>query len=172
MQRCGDAGATYAAVELTSEAPFHGVAKAWPCEVGVFTNLTHDHLDAHGTPEHYLASKAQLFRNIPLGGSAVMNACDPNAELLEEVIPKGVRILRYGLPSRGTPYAEVHAMGTSVTTSFSGTTVEILTHGLPVRGTFTLRTSAVGQVFDGERACGVARGARRRHPSRDGTECN
>src|SRR4029077_5061147 len=42
-----DRGARFAAIELTSEALARGSACAWPCAVGIFTNLTHDHLDAH-----------------------------------------------------------------------------------------------------------------------------
>jgi UDP-N-acetylmuramoyl-L-alanyl-D-glutamate--2,6-diaminopimelate ligase len=68
--------------------------------VGVFTNLTHDHLDAHGSPEHYLASKAQLFVHLPATGTAVLNAADPSSELLAEVLPRGVRVVRYGLETR------------------------------------------------------------------------
>lgn len=36
-------GARLAAIELTSQALSQGAARAWPCEVGVFTNFTHDH---------------------------------------------------------------------------------------------------------------------------------
>src|SRR5262245_18274948 len=47
MERCRDAGGRHAALELTSESLAQGYARAWPCKIGVFTNLTHDHLDAH-----------------------------------------------------------------------------------------------------------------------------
>ena len=83
-------GGRYAAIELTSEALGLGFAKAWPCQVGVFTNLTRDHVDAHGSAEHYLASKAQLFLHLPADGTAVLNGCDPASALLSEVIPEGV----------------------------------------------------------------------------------
>ena len=48
-------------MEYTSESLARGYATSWPAEIAAFTNLTHDHLDAHREPEHYLASKAQLF---------------------------------------------------------------------------------------------------------------
>jgi len=83
-----------------------GFARAWPFRAGVFTNLSHDHLDAHGSPEHYLASKAQLFVGLPPGGCAVLNAGDPSSELLAEVLPPGVRVVRYAVPSRGEPSGE------------------------------------------------------------------
>jgi UDP-N-acetylmuramoyl-L-alanyl-D-glutamate--2,6-diaminopimelate ligase len=61
----------------------------------VFTNLSRDHLDYHGTPERYLASKAQLFMQLPTAGAAVLNAADPSSALLAEVVPEGARRLAY-----------------------------------------------------------------------------
>jgi UDP-N-acetylmuramoyl-L-alanyl-D-glutamate--2,6-diaminopimelate ligase len=95
-----DRGGRAAAIELTSEALAVGFATAWPVEVGVFTNLTHDHLDAHGSPEHYLASKAQLFVHLRPGGAAVLNGRDPASSLLAEVLPAGVRAIFFGAPNR------------------------------------------------------------------------
>jgi len=45
--------------------------------VGVFLNLTPDHLDRHGTMENYLASKARLFMNQGPEDVAVLNLADP-----------------------------------------------------------------------------------------------
>ncbi|HEY6077466.1 MAG TPA: UDP-N-acetylmuramyl-tripeptide synthetase [Polyangiaceae bacterium] len=106
MRRCRDAGGRYAALELTSEALALGFAKAWPCRVGVFTNLSLDHSDAHGSPEHYLASKAQLFLSLGPGCCAVLNGCDENAQLVSEVVPEGAEVLHYGVASRGPAWAE------------------------------------------------------------------
>ncbi len=100
-------GARTAALEVTSESLHHGFAKIWPFRIAVFTNLTHDHLDVHTTPEHYLASKAQLFMHLPPGGVAVLNACDPASTLLREVLPAGVKWLQYGVGSRGAPAPDV-----------------------------------------------------------------
>ncbi len=100
-------GARACALEVTSEALQHGFAKVWPFRVGVFTNLTHDHLDVHTTPEHYLASKAQLFVHLAEGGVAVLNACDPASALLREVLPPTVSVLTYGVASRGEPRGDV-----------------------------------------------------------------
>jgi len=94
-------GIRSAVLEVTSEALQHGFAKVWPFQIGVFTNLTHDHLDVHTTPEHYLASKAQLFMNLAPGGAAILNACDPACALLREIVPAGVEVFSYGVASRG-----------------------------------------------------------------------
>ncbi len=147
MRTCFDHGGTHAAIELTSEALAQGFAKAWPCKVGVFTNLTHDHLDAHGTPEHYLASKAQLFVSLPEGATAVLNASDENFELLRDVTPPHVTIKTYAVPSRGEPQGEPDIVATSVDVSWSGTRI---TCGLkdPASGLPTeLRVRAIGSVY-------------------------
>lgn len=114
-------GAQHAVLELTSEALALGYAQAWPCHGATFTNLSHDHLDAHQSPEHYLASKAQLFMALPPGGYAVLNGCDEACALLAEVLPPDVRCLRYGVVSRGEPHAPLDLEALQVTSSFTGT---------------------------------------------------
>jgi UDP-N-acetylmuramoyl-L-alanyl-D-glutamate--2,6-diaminopimelate ligase len=136
-------GATRAAIELTSQALWSGAARAWPCEVGVFTNFSTDHLDAHGDAEHYLASKAQLFVSVPKAGSVVLNGCDPVFPLLAEVIPQGVKLLTYGFTGRGPALTELDAEITDVTVSWSGTTFTI--HERSGKRTVSLR--AIGEVF-------------------------
>lgn len=88
------AGVRTLALEVTSRALGNGFAQLWPALVAVFTNLSRDHIDYHGDPEHYLAAKAQLFMTLAPGGAAIWNACDPASALLDEVTPKGVR--RFG----------------------------------------------------------------------------
>ena len=100
MRAAHEKGGRAAAIEFTSEALARGVAQHWPADIAVFTNLSHDHLDAHQSLEHYLASKAQLFVNLKEQGAAVLNGCDENAALIEEVTPKGRRRILYGLSSR------------------------------------------------------------------------
>jgi UDP-N-acetylmuramoyl-L-alanyl-D-glutamate--2,6-diaminopimelate ligase len=147
MQRGLAAGGRYAALELTSEALAMGFAKSWPCRVGAFTNLTLDHSDAHGSPEHYLASKAQLFMSLPSGGTAVLNGCDENAQLLQEVIRPGVNVLRYGVASRGSAWAPLDLAAHAVTPSLEGTSATLLPSArfptLPAR----LELKMIGDVF-------------------------
>jgi UDP-N-acetylmuramoyl-L-alanyl-D-glutamate--2,6-diaminopimelate ligase len=123
MRSCFDRGGRHAAIELTSEALAQGFARAWPCRVGVFTNLTHDHLDAHGSAEHYLASKAQLFVALPAGGTAVLNAADPVFELLSEVMPPGVDVLSYAVPARGAVHGRPDVVAGVVDVSWSRTRI-------------------------------------------------
>lgn len=118
-------GAKHAVLELTSEALALGYARAWPCWGAVFTNLSHDHLDAHGSLEHYLASKAQLFMALPADGYAVLNGCDQACELLREVLPANVRTLHYGVASRGAPHVALDAEGCDVSLSWLGSTCRL-----------------------------------------------
>lgn len=72
-----DGGCTHAAMEVSS----HGLAldrvRGLAFDVAVFTNLTHDHLDYHGTPEAYEAAKKKLFDGLAADAVAVVNADDP-----------------------------------------------------------------------------------------------
>jgi len=85
-----DTGMAYAVIEATS----HGLAqhRVTGCEfdVGVVTNITHEHLDYHGTYEDYRAAKAQLFSQVgsshPKPGVpkvCVLNADDSSYDFLE-----------------------------------------------------------------------------------------
>lgn len=69
-----DAGCTHVVMETSSHALYLDRVYGVPYEVGVFTNLTQDHLDFHGTMEAYCDAKAILFRNCGVG---VYNADDP-----------------------------------------------------------------------------------------------
>jgi len=147
MRACIERGGKLAAVELTSEALARGFAVAWPCEVGVFTNLTHDHIDTHGSAEHYLASKAQLFVNLPSTGTAVLNACDSACDLLAAVIPRGVRVWRYGLASRGERSGILDLRATAIHLDWEGTRVALAAgERLPAMPR-ELRVRAMGDIY-------------------------
>lgn len=150
MERALAAGTKYAALECTSEALAAGFAKAWPLSMGVFTNLTRDHLDSHGTPEHYLASKAQLFVHLPEGGTAILNGYDPASELLAEVLPNGVQRISYGLPSRlsgQSAQPQVDVWGTDTAVSWDGTRVKFRAPKWFGEHERMLHVQAIGDVY-------------------------
>jgi UDP-N-acetylmuramoyl-L-alanyl-D-glutamate--2,6-diaminopimelate ligase len=68
----------------------------------VFTNLTRDHLDYHGTMEAYFAAKAMLIDLLSDIGVAVVNADDPAWAAL----PAAPRFVRFGLAAQATVRAE------------------------------------------------------------------
>lgn len=148
MRRARQGNAKRAAIELTSEALALGFAKAWPISIGVFTNLGRDHFDAHGSAEHYLASKAQLFVHLPEGGIAILHGKDPASALLAEIVPKHARILWYGFgPSPHVPDAPLFVEGTYARVAWDGTRIglarPLFENGLPEE----LHIRAIGEVF-------------------------
>ncbi|MFM9995581.1 MAG: UDP-N-acetylmuramoyl-L-alanyl-D-glutamate--2,6-diaminopimelate ligase [Phycisphaerales bacterium] len=77
-----EAGCRAAVMEVSSHALDQGRVAGLRFQVGVFTNLSGDHLDYHGTMENYARAKAQLFAMLPAEGAAVINAEDPAAETM------------------------------------------------------------------------------------------
>lgn len=69
-------GAQGLAMEVSSHALDQGRVGGIPFSVGIFTNLTRDHLDYHGTLENYGAAKTRLFQDFALTAS-VLNVDDP-----------------------------------------------------------------------------------------------
>jgi UDP-N-acetylmuramoyl-L-alanyl-D-glutamate--2,6-diaminopimelate ligase len=72
-----DAGVRTVAMETSSHSLHQHRVEGVRFAAGVFTNLTRDHLDYHGTMEAYLAAKARLVEYIADDGVAVVNADDP-----------------------------------------------------------------------------------------------
>ncbi len=93
-------GATELIAEVSSHALDQGRAAGIPFDVAVFTNLTRDHLDYHGTMEKYFAAKRLLFDGTvyPAPRVAVVNALDGRAaELCEAAHMAGAQICAYGM---------------------------------------------------------------------------
>ncbi|AEJ42366.1 UDP-N-acetylmuramoyl-L-alanyl-D-glutamate--2,6-diaminopimelate ligase [Alicyclobacillus acidocaldarius] len=93
-----DAGCTHAVIEVSS----HGIVQHRTSDVdfdlAIFTNLTREHLDFHGSMENYAAAKARLFSGLSaekLG--AVLNRDDPYADVMAENCT--APIITYGLHS-------------------------------------------------------------------------
>jgi UDP-N-acetylmuramoyl-L-alanyl-D-glutamate--2,6-diaminopimelate ligase len=72
-----DRGVTTAVMEVSSHALDQQRLTGLTFRAGVFTNLTHDHLDYHGEFDAYLAAKLSLADLVGDGGALVTNADDP-----------------------------------------------------------------------------------------------
>ncbi len=81
------AGSEVALMEVSSHALEQGRVKGCPFEVGVFTNLTQDHLDYHKNMENYFQAKALLFSPEYLTGRAIVNLDDEYGKRLLSQIP-------------------------------------------------------------------------------------
>lgn len=71
-----NAGCEFGVMEVSSHALAQGRVLGCSFEVGVFSNLTQDHLDYHTDMEDYFAAKALLFSPDYLQGRAIINADD------------------------------------------------------------------------------------------------
>jgi UDP-N-acetylmuramoyl-L-alanyl-D-glutamate--2,6-diaminopimelate ligase len=80
--RMVDHGCSHAAMEVSSHALHQGRVAAIRFSCGIFTNLTGDHLDYHGTMEAYAAAKAMLFASLDRDAVAVVNVDDPWAKAM------------------------------------------------------------------------------------------
>ena len=151
------AGGTWGVLEATSHALALRKLRGCEVDIAVFTNLSPEHLDFHGTLQSYLEAKGILFEMLGEGAdkgvpkTAVLNADDPHWQYLVDRAG-GARILTYGIDAhadvQGTVLA-AEASGSRVRVEARGETVEI---ALPLVGRFNVH-NALAAI-----AAGVAAG--------------
>jgi len=78
MSRMVEAGCDYCFMEVSSHAIDQDRISGIEFDGGVFTNLTHDHLDYHKTFAEYLKAKKKFFDHLPEGTFALTNSDDKN----------------------------------------------------------------------------------------------
>jgi UDP-N-acetylmuramoyl-L-alanyl-D-glutamate--2,6-diaminopimelate ligase len=92
------------ALEASSHALHQGRLQDLPIDVAVFTNLSHDHLDYHGSFEAYRDAKSRLF-SWPGLKAAVLNQDDSASSFFREKLHATTGVLSYSLyDSRGDIY--------------------------------------------------------------------
>jgi UDP-N-acetylmuramoyl-L-alanyl-D-glutamate--2,6-diaminopimelate ligase len=97
-------GASELITEVSSHALDQGRAAGVKFDVAIFTNLTRDHLDYHGTMEKYFAAKRLLFdgTRYPAPRVAVINAHDPRSgDLALAAAKAGAEVRTYGMGGAG-----------------------------------------------------------------------
>jgi UDP-N-acetylmuramoyl-L-alanyl-D-glutamate--2,6-diaminopimelate ligase len=75
-------GCDYAFMEVSSHAADQKRIAGLKFEGGIFTNLTHDHLDYHKTFDNYLAAKKSFFDSLPATSFALVNIDDRNGRVM------------------------------------------------------------------------------------------
>ncbi len=117
LARMQAAGLTHVVLEATS----HGLAQqrvaACDFDLGVVTNITHEHLDYHGSYEAYRAAKGLLFSGLADSApkdfnpprAAILNRDDSSFDYLSAIT--GVPVLSYGLDERAPVRAEAIEWG-------------------------------------------------------------
>ena len=88
-------------MEMSSHALEQERVWGLPVDVAIFTNLTQDHLDYHGTMEKYFAAKARLFEGVgaPPPRVAVVNLDDEYGGAIEKSAAACSEVWTYGLKS-------------------------------------------------------------------------
>ena len=76
------AGCTYCFMEVSSHAMVQKRVAGITFAGGVFTNITHDHLDYHGTFDEYIKAKKSFFDILAKGGFALVNADDKRGPVM------------------------------------------------------------------------------------------
>lgn len=106
LAKLREEGAQALAMEVSSHALDQGRVAGVHFDVGVFTNLTRDHLDYHGDMERYGAAKAKLF-GWPGLRAAVINVDDDYGRALFDALPSTLRGI--ATSARGAADAGVRA---------------------------------------------------------------
>lgn len=87
MARMVEAGCEYCFMEVSSHAIDQDRISGIRFVGGIFTNLTHDHLDYHLTFAEYLKAKKKFFDNLPEPAFALTNADDKNGMVILQNTP-------------------------------------------------------------------------------------
>ncbi len=82
MSKMVDAGCKYCFMEVSSHSVVQHRINSVRFSGGVFTNLTHDHLDYHKTFEEYLTAKKRFFDDLPADAFALTNLDDRNGKVM------------------------------------------------------------------------------------------
>lgn len=132
-----EAGAEAMTLEVSSHGLSLGRLSGVTFDVAIFSNLTQDHLDFHGTMEAYGHAKSLLFSQLGQDLSqdkyAIVNADDSFSQYLMEVTP--YETLTYGIDN------EAQFMATNIHETLQGVTFDFVT---PF-GTYSVRSPYVGR---------------------------
>jgi UDP-N-acetylmuramoyl-L-alanyl-D-glutamate--2,6-diaminopimelate ligase len=95
--RMRDTNIRHAVMEVSSHALHQHRVSRVPFLIGVFSNLTQDHLDYHGTMNEYHNAKRILFEMLPESGYAIGNSDDSSFDTM--VMTSQARVVRVGMNS-------------------------------------------------------------------------
>lgn len=120
-----DAGAHALAMEVSSIGLEQGRLNGMKIDVALFTNLTRDHLDYHGTMQRYEAAKSMLFE-WPTLSHAVINLDDAaGLRLIPGLAERGVDVIGYGVSGALRPEGK-----SSVSHRLVARAIRATSHGL------------------------------------------
>ena len=117
-------GCGSAVLEASSHALDQGRVRDVRFQAAVFTSLSQDHLDYHGSMEAYARAKAKLFGLLEKGGVAVLPADDPEAAIMRSQVPPGIRLVTWALDKPKNP-APCHLQGEILSQGPKGTRIRV-----------------------------------------------
>lgn len=118
LRRMVDHGCRACVMEASSHALHQHRTAGLAFHAGVFTNLTGDHLDYHGSMDAYSQAKALLFQALKPNGVAVVNADDPRGRMMIEATT--ARVLSCSLKN-----AEAKCHARIISATIKGTELEL-----------------------------------------------
>ena len=98
------------AMEVSSHSIDQGRVNAIPFEIGIFTNLTQDHLDYHGSLEAYAAVKKRFLTDLPTQ-NLIINADDDHGKKWITELSGKKPIITYGIQKSADVYANQIELG-------------------------------------------------------------
>ncbi len=135
------AGARAVAMEVSSHGLDQGRVAGVEFDVALFTNLTRDHLDYHGSMQRYRAAKAKLFQCETLKWS-VLNLDDPfGAQLAAKKPRSGVRVMGYGFGRTRTAAHVERVSGSNLDVGLDGMRFDVTTPW----GNANIRSKLIGR---------------------------
>ncbi len=144
LHKMKEGGVTHVVLEVTSHGLHQDRFSGVKFDVGVLTNITHEHLDYHKTFDNYLQAKMILLRNAK---HVVLNADDPSFKNVRSEI-KNKSMTTYAIKAQADFVAFNISFDTGISFSVKNNAV-----------TYTVSSKAVGQfnVFNALAAIAVAR---------------
>jgi UDP-N-acetylmuramoyl-L-alanyl-D-glutamate--2,6-diaminopimelate ligase len=144
-------GAVACAMEVSSIGLDQNRIGGVDLDVAVFTNLTRDHLEYHGTMEAYGAAKARLF-DWPGLGAAVLNLDDPFGAQLDAELAGRVRTFGYTLTGKVSRGETLAAQDFRMTPAGIAFTLNGVAISAPVVGRFNASNllAVIGALLAGE----------------------
>jgi UDP-N-acetylmuramoyl-L-alanyl-D-glutamate--2,6-diaminopimelate ligase len=129
LARLHGAGARAVAMEVSSHALDQGRADAVGFDTAVFTNLSRDHFDYHGTLQNYAAAKQRLF-HMPGLSAAVINVDDPQGRQLFDILGPGIETFAYTIETESElpPGLSGWARALSIAPGSEGTEIRVTCH--------------------------------------------